>query len=180
MSAESYYGICKKCGASLTQWEWENRQALNCECNLCQRTKRVERVKQAVDKQILELHTQPKPKILSLESKAKIVTVFRDSHGDWWIATEDIELLAPDFDNETSLRLSLVTLEEAQKAIYDTQVLQQNLDKLECEKLEALNNGLEKIAFENSLKVDKINEILESYSAEIPDKIWIRLRSVLK
>ena len=71
MSAESYYGICKKCGASLTQWEWENRQALNCECNLCQRTKRVERVKQAVDKQILEVHTQqPKLKILSLEKQA--------------------------------------------------------------------------------------------------------------
>jgi len=71
MSEGSYYGICKKCGASLTQWEWENRQALNCECNLCQRTKRVERVKHAVDKQILEVHTQqPKLKILSLEKQA--------------------------------------------------------------------------------------------------------------
>ena len=35
------------------------------------------------------------------------------------------------------LNQKYVTLEEAQKAIYDTQVLQQNLDKLECEKLEA-------------------------------------------
>jgi hypothetical protein len=31
----------------------------------------------------------------------------------------------------------------------------------EAQKLEALNNGYEKIAFENSLKVDKANKILD-------------------
>ena len=36
------------------------------------------------------------------------------------------------------------------------------------------------IATNLAIQKEEANEILESYSAEIPDKIWIRLRSVLK